>query len=422
MIYLIIFLLLFILSYRYDYCQRKRHFAVWCGVAFFVLVGLVGLRYRIGVDSIRYESFYRIVSDVGHFKWMELESTRFEPLFYLFCVLCKTVSKDFTFMQVMHALIVNGVVFWFFYKNTRHFFTALFIYYIMLYIPLNTEVLREALAICCFLLAWPSFVKGRWWLYYILAFVGTGFHSGAYIMMVLPILWLPGIRKIFTFGRRTLISCAVLLVLGFVMNASFFNIFRMIEFSDNISTLAEKYSATELAGSLYNVYGAILLIVKFVVYPYFALWLLSRSTKRQERLVNETGDKKAIKEFGERKKYLQKVEFMAMMSIYVSVLNIPIGILYRFNNYFLFFGILAIAMVMYEPIVTKHHKLIRLTFGKWFIAILPMLLIAINGLILGKANDSGTLRQYMRIYPYSWRLDPKDDADREALYRYYRAW
>jgi len=422
MVYIIIFIVLLILSYRYDYCQKRRHFKVWFALIFVVLVGLAGLRYRIGVDSIRYESFYHMITGFEHFKWMELSTTRFEPLFYLFAVACRTVSSDFMFFQIVHALIVNSVVFWFLYKNTRHVFTALFIYYIMLYIPLNTEVLRESMAICCFLLAWPSFVKGRWWLYYIIAIIGIGFHNGAYMMLLLPILWLPGIRMIFKFGRRTLICCGVLLVLGFVLKTLFFNLITVIAISDNISTLAEKYSTDELAGNVYSFMGATLLIVKFIVYPYVALLLMSRSWKRERRIVSEEGTPEEKEAFEEKSNFLSKVEFMAMMSIYVSVLNIPIGILYRFNNYFLFFGILAIATVMYEPIVTKGHKLIKMTFGKWVLAVLPMLIIAANGLILAKANSSGTLRQYMRIYPYSWRLDPKDDADREALYRYYKAW
>ncbi len=434
MLYFFIFLLLFILSYRYDYAGRKNHFFVWFFVAYIILVSLAGLRYRIGVDSIRYESFYKMITGFDRFKWSDLSTTRFEPLFYLFATACKTVTSDFTFLQFAHAAILNGVIFWFFYKNTKHVFTGIFMYYLILYFPLNTEVLRESLAICCFLLAWPSFVKGRWWLYILLILIGSGFHTGAYLMLILPILWLPGIRQIFTFGRRTIICCAALLLIGFSISAIFFNLIQVLSMTDNVSSLAERYGSNEIMdGNIQSLASAILLLVKFVGYPAFALWLLSRdykmSSRKLNREISREDNEEEIEELECERQELEqehkinkKIEFMAMMGIYVTVLNIFIAILYRFNNYFFIFGILAISKVMYEPIWTKSGKKLKLSFAKWFLIIIPMLLISLNGLIVGKANKSGTLRQYMRIYPYSWRLDPQDDDDREALYRYYKAW
>ena len=70
-------------------------------------------------------------------------SYRWEPLFIFFVALIKSTINDFIFFQIVHSIIINSVVFWFISSNTKNKFTAVFLYFLFLYVLVNKMCIRD---------------------------------------------------------------------------------------------------------------------------------------------------------------------------------------------------------------------------------------------------------------------------------------
>ena len=117
--------------------------------------------------------------------------------------LIKSTINDFIFFQIVHSIIINSVVFWFISSNTKNKFTAVFLYFLFLYVLVNMEIAREALAVSVFLVSVKFLQNKKYVAYYLLAIIAFLFHYGAAISFVFPLIY--GIRitlQINEFGIR----------------------------------------------------------------------------------------------------------------------------------------------------------------------------------------------------------------------------
>ena len=403
MIYLVIFLALLILVYRYDYCGHVKGRTFWFMVMLLALITVAGLRYRIGIDSIRYEEYYKNLHTLGELNADDFLNTRFAPLYIILSSACRTVTSDFTLVQFAVSAIVNCTVFWFFKSNTRHVFFAISLYYIFLYLNLNTEVLREALAVSAFLISWPFFRKGQWLWYYVMAIVAFFCHVSALMMFVLPVFWLPGMRWLFTFGKRTIVICIILAGLSFYVRFFLFDFVQAIAFTENMAERAEVYSKSDLSSNSLNVFGVLSNVIRYFIYPFFALYFLVGWKKR--KLSHTISEKQQV---------------MTLCAIYVAVLTIGIAIFTRYSNYFLFFVFLLLADWLFSDFKAKDGRKIKLKPFYWMLIFVPLISMQIYAAYFAKVNKSGSLKIYMMYYPYYHRLDPKEDPSRENIIRYSR--
>ncbi len=397
------------LSYRYDYRQRHlfRSFSFYA--MYVVLVLVAGFRYRMGVDSLYYEWEYIYqVPTLGDMSWKYITESRYQPLYVLFEIICKTISKEFMFFQLVHAAIVNGIIFWFFRKFTRHTFFALFLYMLLLFLPFNMEVMRESVAVAFFLLGWPAFRRGNWFVYYIFAFLSFGFHISAIVTMLVPIFWIKGIRNIFIFGQRTVFLCAGLLVLSFGLYKVFFEVIQVLSINETVTERANTYSENELGSSMLNIKGMIGYLLKFAVYPLLALYFMQKG-----RVVKKIKNKR-------ERTAMVKEEYMTMWNIYMALVTLAIAIFHRYNNYFAPFAFLIVADWVYTPLKLGRKKL-KLNFIGWVLFFSPLLFIHIYSFYVS-VNQRPNLKQYMIYAPYKSRLNPELDKDREEVFRSYDYW
>ena len=279
--YFYIILLMFVaLGYCYDYKKITLMRGFWLVIMWLAVVCIAAFRYRLGVDSVMYEHEYPempTLSQLGDYKFGD---SRYQFLYIVFTSIARTISSDFTCFQIMHALYVNTIIFWFFNKYTRHTFTGLSLYFLMLYVPFNMEVLRESLAICTFLLAWPMFKQGKWLWYYVICFVAYGFHLSALLTLILPIFWIPWLRHFFVLGKRTILICALLFAIGFTIQSQFFDILNALSFSDNFADRTQAYKNDELGGAALNLNGVIGYLFRFALYPLLAIYSLKKVQKK----------------------------------------------------------------------------------------------------------------------------------------------
>lgn len=405
MIYFIVLAVLIFLSYRYDYYKKSQGRLFSYLVMFAVLVLIAGLRYRIGTDSVRYERYYEEFPYIWELRKNYFLKVRFEPGFVILMSLCKSLTSDFTFFQFVCAIVTNSAVFYFIYKNTRHIFFGIFLYCFILYTQLNFEVLREAFAVSIFLFAWEPLKRNNLLLYYLLILLSIAFHIGSTICLLCPLFFLPGINYFFTFGKRTLFICIGVLGLGFAINYVFFDFIKLLSISASISDRATAYSKDELGGSTLNIFGALGTIIKWIAYPLISLYFINLRRKKDHIKFS---------------KAFNRLEGLALMSIYIGLISIPIKILFRFNDYFFFFSIVVTSTFLYSSLIIK-NKTYKLRFYYWLILLFPLLFIQAKSQTAG-INNSGSLKAYMSYYPYASRLNPEVDRHREAIFRYYKSW
>lgn len=402
MVYFIVLAILIYCIYTYDYRKQKVGDMVFYIFICILLIFIAGLRYRIGGDSIGYENEYRNLPTLAHLGAFRFNSIRWEPGFTMLMIFSKTFSSDFTLFQFLHATIVNSIIFWFIFKNTENKFICAFLYCIGMYLNFNTEVLRESLAVCVFLLAWPFFRKGQWIFYYLLCSFACFFHTSAFFTLILPVFAIPGIRGGFRLGYKTIFICVVLFVIGFYLGKKFFSIIKSMSQNDTITERAITYSKTSYGSSLLNIFGILEVILKGCIIPAFAIWYRRLSLKGIQ-------DKQEIKDF-------MKMEIMVMCSIYVSVLAMSIFILGRFNNYLNLFTFVMISSCFFQRVTIK-RKRYRLGGIYWLGVFLVVSSMSFKG-YFDNTYGSTQKKRYMLYYPYYSRLEPKEDPKREEILRF----
>lgn len=402
MVYLAIILLLIVLVYVYDYRRAVRGRIFWL-IAIGVIFSLVGgLHYRIGLDYSAYDFFYDHLAPINEIRSRDFEASRYAPGFIILASIAKVFYPEVVLLHLFQASFVCGVVTWFFKNNTRNPFFALLLFFFFLFTLLLFEQIREAIAVGFFLLAWPYFKNKNWLMWYLLSLCAMMFHTSATMMLALPVLYLPGIRNLFVFGKTTFIAGAVVFVGAFIIQASFFNYIQLLALTESSRQLVNMYEGTHyLKGSL-NVMGIVFQLFRTILYPILAMYFLSRY--RQDYI--NTAD-------------LEKKEIFVILSIYISLFTISVPIISRFNNYFYFFAIILMSDWLFDYIKI-HNKIFRFRFEYWVVLFIPLFAIQIYSSYFNSINKSGTLKSYMIYYPYTSFIEKSIDENKEKAITYVR--
>lgn len=242
--YIIVFIILLFGVIRYRNNPEVGN--KWLMFEWLVLVLLAGLRYRVGGDSLSYEDDYDLMPNLATIANYDFVSSRYNVLWVYFVAVCKSISREFYFFQIVHAIIVNTIFFWFFKKHTKNVFLAVLLYSCFFYFKYNTEILRASLAVCCFLLSY-DFLKEKKYIYYIgFTILAIGFHSEAIYMAFFPF-----VEKGVSLMRTSLLSTITLLGF-FILSMFMFNYIsffsNVVSFSDRISENLDIYTSLSVLG------------------------------------------------------------------------------------------------------------------------------------------------------------------------------
>lgn len=402
MIYFLIFILLLVFSYIYDYKRQRRGFKVSFYLSLILLIALAGFRYRVGGDTYTYMKFFEQLHILPELKSYDFIKSRFGPGFILYASFIKTLVNDFIFFQFVHATLVNGVIFYFIKKNCKNPFFAIFIFFNFLYFYLVFEQIRESIAVIIFLLAWPFFRKGIWWKWYIASILAFMFHVSAFILFFLPLINLPYIRQIFIFGNKTWIICILVFIGAFVIQTTLFRYVELIAVTESMLDRVQVYGDMN-SNERFNINLILGSFIQFIFFPLMALYFQYKQNKK--------GDRNDFFKFG------KKEDMMVLISVYISIFSIFVGIFVRYNNYFFIFAIILMADWVYGSLPIG-RKYVRLGYLYWILLFLPMLSFNFYINYLTPVNKTGTLKSYMLYYPYNSVLDPKIDQNREKTILY----
>jgi hypothetical protein len=161
-------------------------------VAYLLFVAIAGFEKGLGGDNLGYAVMFDDVVKLNDFSFTDIDiGGRFQPLWLYFQSIAKTIEDDFTSLMILHAVVINASIFFFVRNKTSRVFSTLLLFFITLdYFYFNIEILRESLAISCFLLGLlflEKKAKYKYIAYYGLAIIAFFFHAGAIFLFVFPI-------------------------------------------------------------------------------------------------------------------------------------------------------------------------------------------------------------------------------------------
>lgn len=394
MTYLFIIILLCLLTYHYDYQDHKKGRKEWYWCVCMYLIVIAGLRYRIGTDTLNYEETYRTLPNLlQYFDGYDFSVSRFGRGYLFLTALCRSMSPSFIFFQFVHALFITVLIFWFFYKNTKHIFLAALMYLLCCYTLFTFEILRESCAVAVSLIAWNYFKNNNWAIYYLFVIIAILFHPSASILIVLPIFNLKLFRPLFKLGYIFWIGVLVFSVLCAYLSIKFFDLIRLLSIQD-VENYANSYENSGYGeATVLSIKGMIFFAIRSFLYPTLAIWMLHKFKREKEA---------------------NKLEYMVCWFVYMTVASFFINILTRFNNYFWPYVIIAVSQVTFG-VIPMYLKRIKLSFGVWSLIIGPYLILLVYPLF--SPDVTTNIRIIHKYYPYASVVFPEKDATREALIR-----
>jgi len=383
MVYSLVLILLSIAAFFYDYLYIKNSLRILTYVFFLIIFIFVsGFRYKVGGDSIGYlRVFENDVPTLFNLNFDFIFHSKWEPLFNLLMSFSKTISTDFFLFQIIHAGIINILFFSFFKRYTKNIFTTLFVYAFFSYLYLNTEILRESLAVAIFTIMYPAYEEKNWRKYYIWAIIACGFHTSALVTLLFPFL-----RNI-AFTKKALYYLGFIF-LSFVVLNTIFPIDKLIAlFGKGISGKFDYYSNVKM-----NINGTIFKFVLFILCPLILVYF-------KPKLSFE-------------KTYL----FSSVLFLYflLAVTYVLISGLGRFMNY-----LLPMMSIYYADAIIGLVKKPEVRAISIFTVPLVVLLAfgyKIRYYFESTSNIYQNTTKFSMYYPYTNVFDPGNPEFREILY------
>ena len=402
MIYIAILVLLIILSYNYDYQKKSRGKSFWFNVVLVILILVAGLRYRIGLDSTRYEMYHIEIPMLWELEDFNFDEENYDPLFVILSSLARTISSEFWVVQLLQAILVNTIVFRFIRLNTKNIFFGILLYCVCLYLNFMCEVMREACAVSMLLLGYEYLKQDKiikFSAFIVLAYL---FHSSAIVLFAIPLLKIVGVWDNLRLNRYSVFVFLGILLIGYYLQSTMFDFLQDITITDRVDSKVESYANDEILNKRnMNLLGILSRCVT-VIFPTILSVIV---TKR----------------IGATNQY-SKLEPFAMLCISFAILSVPIALFYRYNNYFFPFILILMSECMYRGRVSCIVNQRNINIGaisRTFI--LFSVMIQLYNFVSTPDGTSG-YKRYQRYYPYASVIDKTIDVERENLFMYYNNW
>lgn len=381
MIYLIIFFFLLICVLLFEKNIDRRASNIIYFAQFLVLVLFMTLRYRVGGDGLYYEKAFNFMPSLRTLKLSDLDSQLYQPFWYLLNAIVKSVYDDFTFFQLIHALIINSAFFILINKYCEKRFIAVLFYYVFFYLYFSTEILRESLAVVLFMFAYPLIFKRKYIQYFLLCFCAYMFHAFAMITFLVP-LGVLLFRKPIDLRTGLLIFIVMLIAPTLILNI----ILKVFTFNEYVERQLKYYVELEVNvnGILKNIFDSI---------PVFMILLLQAKKKRIDPIL------------------IPAINFYLMMII----LSITVAGAARLSNYFIFFFFMAAINTF---LTDSDYKLPKVR--SQMIVILLLLVISKSFYYMRDMSkyNYGREAHFYNIYlPYHSVFEPIIDTKRENIFR-----
>ena len=278
-VYLFVIFCCLVCVYSFDVKKRK----IGCDITFwgicFLLIVVAGMRYQIGADTINYMDEFRYVKKLSDLSAQDFSDTRFMPGWIIFASMCKSLCPQFIGLQFIHATILNISIFLFIRQFSQYRFTAVLMYVLLAYLNLNTEILRESLAMSIFFLAIVAFVRNKWIVYFILCFIVSMIHVSGVITFIFPVG-----KLLSSHSRKKIITSFICII---ALSGVLWNFFQtyIIDFFiiGAIEVGAEAYINNDY---VQNINGIIVSLTTRCVIPFLTIFFALKLKHKSSNLIH----------------------------------------------------------------------------------------------------------------------------------------
>ena len=388
MIYFVVYIYLLLMVIRYDVLGKKQGF-LWNYIfLFLVLTFVAGFRYRLGTDTIGY--FYSFNYDTLPLSYLKMEDvfqSKNQPFWVILCSFCKSFG-NFVLLQVLVSLLSNSSIFYFVFKVSKKPFTVILIYYLLNYIYFSMEILRESLAIGCFLFAIIQMNRKRYLNSYMWMISAFMFHFYALFLLFIPICMYRNV----SFKKISILVFVIFLcmifkedVIGSLVAILPLDIsYKLLQYSQS-----EFYMESEV-----NIIGV---FFKFILPSCFVVLFLFFYKHREHDII-----------------LLRENIWKPLILLYLVFLftTTKMPITERFSNYFFLIAALLFASCFYLFPFTNRSKIL-------LISVVSVLILAYQVNVMTKIDPLVGVPNYARYYPYSSVFDKNESEERKIYNNYW---
>ncbi len=389
MSYFLVTLLIVFLIIKFDLLSNSKGKKEWYFILYIIVALLAGLRYRIGTDTITYESFFNNYHTIGHLTKNDFDT---DVLWVFFCSLIKTFGKNWFWIQIIHALFVNAVIFWFIKKYSNYWYIAILIYFLGDYFVLNCEQMRQTIASCILLLSIPNLLDKKYLKFYLLYTIACLFHSSAIVFFILPFVLNLRIDKVSTYFSIVIVMC-----IGLWMQINFY---KLSSLTTNLLMLSSKLDLYATSKFLETVNRSVLNYIFM-----FGLVIMTFGIAYVLKKVFST--RSVLEPF-----------FILYLLLFILFQIVPLG--YRYVYYVSIFLSIFLSELLGTSFqrFKKTHAFLPLSLVIFCIYFAYWAIPCYNNLFTKIETDKRT-HYYSRFYPYSSILTKKEDNARESLFKFY---
>ena len=379
-VYCVVLVLLVWLSFRYDINEKTAYKDTWYFIMLVVFILIAGLRWRVGIDTTRYlYSFYHYRPDLSTFAFADYPIGK-DPLWVLLNAIVKSVGGRFYVVQLIHASIVNMLIFKYIKKHSENIFTCLFFYAITCYIMFNMEIMRGSLSIAICLFANDYILEKKWLRGYALYVLALMFHAQTILLFILPLLFS---IKLDAKGVLVLI---VAFIVGIFADSLIGNYVYILD-NEDIEEKALGYAESEAFTEGFGIRSILLNFLPNIFYPIAALIILKKNDADNPIL---------------------RLEPLLLFYVMFMLMKINFRITYRYVQYY---SIIVNLFMSGFFVFLIRGDLLKGSVGvKYLLAILIFLPFFIL-----RVHYYSKDFVYERYFPYTSVIDRKENPDREDL-------
>lgn len=331
----------------------NKHF--WEYVIVFVLILVSGLRNHVGSDSMVYE--YTFYNDIGllntFFNGRDIVDLR-EPGWEFFMSFCKTLFGSFVVVQIIHALVLNLLLYSFFKKTTDKVFTALLISFLIIWFEFNFESLRQSLCVAMFLNSLFLLKEKKFLKYVLISIIAFSIQNFSIIIFLVAPLFLYFPKKILIPSFVIIIIACYLFLDENILNLLVLGSENLL--NDSMQTKVLSYTQSDSYGfQNSNLNGWIKLIAFNIVLPLSVICLNTQKIKKEKKY--QSVNERSISN-------MELFNSMIMFYMCLGAIAAKFVILYRFQFYIAPILIVSSTILLYDK---KVKSLFTFSFLFFFV-------------------------------------------------------
>lgn len=330
--------------------EKKKNY--YLAAVFVSFVFLTSFRYAIGFDYFSYRNIYQNVAEWSFHDI--LRSYWYEPLFFVVCKLFSLTGLSFSFFLIGIDLFLAFSAVWFIGRYSKMPWASVYFYITLQFLAYNMNLIRQSLAICFFLFAYPFLKDKKIAPFALLIAIGGLFHNSLWFMA--PFFFLLRIK----FSWKTVLPLCVCALGAYVC---FEPVFAIVQ-----PFIPAKYAA--YPGSYFWYASGYEYVIPSLLY-FILLYLFRNKMAENTRAI-----------------YLNSALYNLLISLFIT----KHFILERFAVYPFTFSLLAIPEILaaYEQNAAVHCQ-----YGKKYRSILFLFLLFGMGYFLFAAAKG-----FHNVYPY----------------------